>query len=314
MLPLLLLTSCHLLVPYSTGEPSDVDVGLDGASPSDLRAADLEPCVRPDPQQVCSLGWCTVPAGCFRMGSSTDDPCGGENLTARETPHNVHLNHRFQILQTEVTATLFESVMTYLPGSVPQGEFPVTNVTWHQAAAYCNRISEVDNVERCYSCTAEKSAAVRCTVQTVYGCAGFRLPTEAEWEYAYRAGTTTAFYHAPWPTALPCASSSKAADAIAWYAPNASNTVHLVAQKNANAWGLRDMAGNAWEWVNDGFIANLGSSTTVDPTGAAAENRRVIRGGSCESSLADVRASRRIGKIATETNLMIGFRCVQTIK
>ena len=127
----------------------------------------------------------------------------------------------------------------------------------------------------------------------------YRLPTEAQWEYACRAGTETPRYHHD-------------IDAIAWYHANSSDQRHPVGQKLPNAWGLYDMLGNVYEWCHDG-VREYTAGTVSDPIGpTGAGTDRVIRGGSCGSSAQSVRAARRRWVAAGNRYNDIGFRCASS--
>jgi len=133
---------------------------------------------------------------------------------------------------------------------------------------------------------------------------GLRLPTEAEWEYAYRAGTTTAFHSMPgFETGT---NDDQQVVAIAWFAPNAQAQTRPVGQRAANALGLHDMSGNVWEWVND-WYGGYSAAAQTNPTGPKKGSVRVNRGGSVYSS-GSVRASRRGSGAVGYTSIDYGFR------
>lgn len=140
---------------------------------------------------------------------------------------------------------------------------------------------------------------------------GYRLPTEAEWEYAARAGTSTAFYSGPitypkWSDPI-----DPNLDRIGWYFNNSGDVTKPVGQKEPNAFGLYDMAGNVWEWVWDIYEPYTDSPKT-DPTGGAS-GYRLIRGGSAWDTAALARSATRISKSAgTNQNRVLGFRPVRT--
>jgi formylglycine-generating enzyme required for sulfatase activity len=148
----------------------------------------------------------------------------------------------------------------------------------------------------------------------IYGCPGYRLPTEAEWEYAYRAGTTTAYYDGPSDAAVwrLCSPLDANLDKIGWYCGNAGDTTHPVAQKQPNAWGLYDMAGNVWEWVEDWWQDDLGSAAATDPVGVNPGSTRVVRGGSWYSIPVYARAAMRNVYAPSLPIDDIGGRCVRT--
>jgi formylglycine-generating enzyme required for sulfatase activity len=165
----------------------------------------------------------------------------------------------------------------------------VESVSWYEAAAYCNALSAQAGLAACYTCmftTCEPSAAYA----TPYACPGYRLPIEAEWEYAARSGTTTGTYNGT-STLLECEQPNAVLDSIAWFCGNAGSTTHAAGGKAANAWGLYDVLGNVLEWVHDWYDTYPGDVS--DPWGPAAGSGRVIRGGSFLSSALFARAAFR---------------------
>ena len=138
---------------------------------------------------------------------------------------------------------------------------------------------------------------------------GFRLPTEAEWEYAYRAGTTTAFHsYAAQPTGF---NDDTLLGNIAWFNGNAGGQTHAVGGKLANGLGLHDMAGNVWEWCQD-WSGPYSSGSVTNPTGPATGSSRLLRGGSWFSSSNTCRASQRNFNTPVYIYYFIGFRVVRT--
>ena len=253
--------------------------------------------------------WITVQNGTFTMGSPASELCRGSN----EEQHQVTLTHGFEIQMTEVTQGQFQSVLGYNPASFSScgSTCPVETVSWHEAAAYCNALSTQKGLAQCYTCSGS-GASVTCSEasaysgQTAYSCPGYRLPTEAEWEHAYRAGTTTAFYSGP----ITSCSADANAGKIGWYSSNSGSTTHPGGQKQKNAWGLYDMAGNVWEWCHDWFQSSLGSSAVTDPWGSASGSYRVLRGGSWNLLANLMRAAARFNfLLPTDRNGDIGFRC-----
>jgi formylglycine-generating enzyme required for sulfatase activity len=250
---------------------------------------------------ICSLApgdWVRLSAGTFTMGSPPSEP----ERQSNETQHTVTLTRDFEIQTTEVTQSQFEEMMGYNPSSFSScgSDCPVESVNWHEAAAYCNELSAGAGLSECYDCTGSGSS-VSCSPSsayaTPYACSGFRLPMESEWEYAARAGTTTARYGD--------------LDAIAWYSSNSGSTTHAVAGKLANAWGLYDMLGNVWEWTHD-WYDDYPSGSVTDPWGPTAGSHRVLRGGSWVSVAGYARAAFRNRITPDRRNFNFGFRPVRS--
>jgi len=251
-----------------------------------------------------------IPAGSFTMGSPPWEMCRNWSDTM-ETQHKVSLTHSYEIAATEVTQGQFGALMGYNPSSFTScgQDCPVEHVRWHDAAAYCNALSAKNGLPPCYSCKASGSDVACTASQSIYGCAGYRLPTEAEWEFAYRAGTTSAYHSGDNNS---CTGKDPKADAIGWYDLNAWQTIHPVAQKVPNAWGLYDMAGNTLEWTHDSCHKDLGSGAAVDPEPAATSNGRVLKGGSWLSFVRQLRGAYRTCGLAHTHSYLTGFRCVRT--
>jgi formylglycine-generating enzyme required for sulfatase activity len=134
---------------------------------------------------------------------------------------------------------------------------------------------------------------------------GMRLPTEAEWEYAYRAGTTTAYHAMPgYPSGT---NNDFQSGQIAWQGSNAGSQTKPVRQKSANGLGLFDMSGNVWEWVRD-WYGTYSSGAQTNPVGPSTGNSRVLRGGGWGSNTGQVRASRRAAQLPSFFNFDLGFR------
>jgi formylglycine-generating enzyme required for sulfatase activity len=262
--------------------------------------------------------WVAIAKGTFTMGSPTSEPCRGDD----EQQHLVTLTHDYELQETEVTQDQFLALMGYnsaVKTCSPSATCPVEMVSWHEAAAYCNALSQKAGKSMCYTCSGSRESA-NCqeaagySGQQVYNCPGYRLPTEAEWEYAYRAGTTTAYYSGVNDAGIcsTCWTTDTNADKIGWYCANAGSDTHPVKGKQPNGWGLYDMAGNVWEWCHDWYQSNIGSGPATDPWGSPSGSSRVLRGGSWSNNAYSMRAADRHPHTPTYRFNYLGFRCCRT--
>jgi formylglycine-generating enzyme required for sulfatase activity len=262
----------------------------------------------------CAAGFCAVPAGCFLMGSPLTDPCRDGD----EAQRWVTLTRPFELSQTEVTQAEFASLMGYDPSSFTAcgDSCPVDSVTWHEAAAYANLSSQAAGLAECYTCSGD-APDVSCRVAdasagsgtTLYDCPGYRLPTEAEFEYAYRAGTTTEFYVGP---ILACWEADANADAIGWYKQNSDANAHPTSLKQPNVLGLYDMGGNVEEWTADGY-ATYADDPVQDPLSpVVSDDHHTARGGSWRVYAKDLRASDRNDFAGSVRTAYRGFRLART--
>jgi len=302
--------------PYSpddSGHDSHVDVTWPTDTDHDRPAADtwIDPNRPPLPIAAhCTSGWCLVPGGTFTMGSPAWESCRNWSDTA-ETQHVVTLTRDFEISATEVTQGQYQSLMGYNPSSFTGcgANCPVEHVRWHEAAAYCNALSTKNGLPACYSCSGSQAGAVCTPAPNPYACDGYRLPTEAEWEYAYRAKTTSAYYNGDNSS---CTGTDAKASAIGWYDLNASQTIHAVASKAPNGWGLFDMAGNTLEWTHDACHKDLGNGPVVDPAPPASADGNVLKGGAWLSFVRQLRAAYRTCGLPHTHSYLTGFRCARS--
>ncbi len=259
--------------------------------------------------------WETIPGVTFQMGAPTSDACKASD----EMAHSVTLTRTFWMQSTEVTQEQFKEVMGYSPSyfSSCGSSCPVESVSWSEAAAYCNALSTRASQTPCYACmgsgkeiTCDETAVVQAS--GIHACPGYRLPTEAEWEAACRAGGNSSLYSGV-VEAKHCGACwirAASADQVAWYCYNSGGRPHTVGGKEANGKGLYDMHGNVMEWCHDGYHAFLGTKPVKDPVGLGIN--KVVRGGSWISKPVALRSAARANFAPTFRQNKIGFRCVAT--
>ena len=227
-----------------------------------------------------SSGYVRIEPGRFTMGS----PGGAEGRDDDEVRHEVRITRAFALKKTEVTQGEWKAVMGNNPSLFKDcgDDCPVEQVSWLDTLDFLNKLSDREGLQRCYD--GERFAGLDCT--------GYRLPTEAEWEYAARAGTT-GDRHGP-------------LDDVAWYSGNSGFKTQRVGTKRANAWGLHDMMGNVWEWTQDWYGAYSGAAS--DPTGPASGELRVFRGGSWSLVARRARSAGRLRYSPAFRSDFLGFR------
>jgi formylglycine-generating enzyme required for sulfatase activity len=211
-----------------------------------------------------------IPPGEFEVGCSThQDECNSGEVGYHSV--TVRITHGFWLGQTEVTQAAYETTLGQKLYASKGPQYPVEGVNWYEAREYCE-------------------------------AAGGRLPTEAEWEYAARVGSSEQWYGE--------------LDAIAWYSGNSDHQTQPVRLKQPNAWGLYDMLGNVKEWVADWYEENYYRTLpalATDPHGPPTGRHRVLRGGYWDSGPGDVRACSRDFSIPSNRSVGYGFRCVRDL-
>lgn len=277
-----LLALCFFLVLEGVAQPSPV--GLKAGTTRRVRRV-----------PKASVVW--IPPGAFRMGS----PFAEKGRALDEGQRDVVLRRGFWMWQTEVTQQQYRAVTGQSPSYFRRcgRTCPVESVTWYEALSFANRLSRRHRLPSCYRCWRNRWGR-RCRLRrrfrgVVTACRGWRLPTEAEWEYAARAGQTGATYGKR--------------KRIAWFQKNSRDRVHPVGRKLPNSWRLFDMLGNVAEWVWDRY-KEYPKTKSVDPVGPARGRDRVFRGGGWKVSAPYVRAAYRGGNRPYSRYDMVGFRVV----
>ena len=232
-----------------------------------------------------------IPSGSFTMGCTSEQ--GNDCLLNENPTQHVALSTNFYLMKSEVTQDVYEYVMGNNPSAFSGSNRPVENVSWFDAVEFANALSVWQGLEECYSFNGG----------TIHwsnsDCSGWRLPTEAEWEYAARGGQSFKY------------AGSNSANDVAWYDDNSNEETHDVCGKQSNGYGLCDMSGNVWEWVWD-WNASYINSPRVDPRGPISGSDRVLRGGGWHNFEQVVRVSRRNGYDPMYTLNYLGFRLARS--
>jgi formylglycine-generating enzyme required for sulfatase activity len=256
------LTGCDVGLKNFSGDPSSQFIR------KPVAVATLKDC--PECPELIA-----IPAGTFLMGTRADMQ-SADSIAANEQPQHSVTVPAFALGKFEVTQAQWYAVMGTTPSRFQGSTLPVEKVSWAEAQAFVQKLSQKTG----------KS---------------YRLPTEAEWEYAARAGTQTEYSFGDDPRQL---------SRYAWHSANSANTTHPVGTKLPNAFGLYDMSGNVWEWNNDVYGA-YSSGSAVDPVGASSGSTRVLRGGSWYVVASAVGVAERSGSSSAVYDF--GFRLVRSV-
>jgi formylglycine-generating enzyme required for sulfatase activity len=250
---------------------------------------------------AAGMDFVRIPAGSFTMGCTAgQSDCGSDEKPA----HSVRLSNDFLMGKTEVTQGQWKALMGSNPSNFSScgTNCPVEKVSWWDTLKFANKVSAAEGLAACYSISGSSSVTINSRSGKVTDCEGYRLPTEAEWEYAARGGQDLRY------------SGSNGVGNVAWYRDNSSKKTHPVATKQPNAWGLYDMSGNVWEWTWDWYDSSYYSdSSGTDPEGPRSGSKRVLRGSSCVNHASDTRVANRISSGPGLRDYNLGFRLSRTI-
>ena len=239
-----------------------------------------------------AVGMVRIEPGEFLMGSPRYETERKKN----EDRHQVTLTRAFLMGETEVTQNQWRAVMGSSPSHFNGGIYPVESVTFAQCVEFCNKLSEMENLTPAYGFNGGEIFWNR-------EADGYRLPTEAEWEYSCRSGSLQKF-----------ASGNKVSGlrAMAWFRHNSTGGTHEVASRQPNNWGLYDMHGNVWEWCWN-WSAAYPARFAVDPEGPPKGSSRVIRGGSWDNMQNACRSANHNSAKPDFTAAILGFRLARTV-
>ena len=273
-------SECGKPLPSDTAKfCSECGAGVGGNNPTSevklvaMRSAEAEKIIK---EMV------KCPAGSFEMGS----PSGELGRRGDEKQHHVTISKSFYIAKYPVTQAQYKAVMGNNPSRFKGDNNPVECVSWFKAKEFCDKLNEVTGSTR--------PAGYK-----------FDLPTEAQWEYACRAGTTTSLNSGKNITSEYDRCSNL--DEVGWYHENSEINTHPVGLKKPNAWGIYDMHGNVWEWCRD-WYGDYPSGNCTDPEGPSNGSIRVYRGGSWNSIPWDCRSARRNYYSPGGERSRLGFR------
>jgi formylglycine-generating enzyme required for sulfatase activity len=221
-----------------------------------------------------------VAGGEFTMGDS--------HGASDEAPHPVQVDSIYMD-RFPVTQEIYERITGANPSQRKAPRNPVERIQWIDAARFCNLCSELEGLASCYDLE---------TWECNFEADGYRLPTEAEWEYACRAGSQERYFFGDDAALLP---------KYAWCKPHSKGRPHAVGEKLPNPWGLHDMLGNVWEWCNDYYEATYyEKGPRANPRGPAAGQKRVLRGGAWNSPAELCRPSARFSEFQVFTDACFG--------
>ncbi len=256
--------------------------------------------VTPFSKHILSVGGCehtmiAIPPGSFWMGNQNVDAESDE-----KPRHRVQLTRGFLLGQTQMTQDIYEIVSGHNPSQYKYPNHPAERVSWYDVVRWCNQLSERQGLRPAYELTdVDGKPQARWVLESD----GYRLPTEAEWEYAARAATNLTY------------AGSNRPDEVAWFGASRrreGQKTYRVGEKEPNGWGFYDMSGNVWEWCWED-MRGYTAADAVDPVGTVETQYRVCRGGSNYLDARQTRCSYRMRYDVNYRSLFVGFRVARTL-
>gem|GEM_PF-658645 len=320
-------TTCYYVVTAVNANGESVESTQVSATPQASTGNPLE--ITLDATTGLKMRFAQIPANTFTMGCPADEP---GRWSSDWLPHQVTLTKGFYMGETEVTQAQYQKIIgtnpsyfiptqtNYSSGYADTSSQPVETVSWFDSVRFCNALSVQQGLTPCYQNQGNSTTIVDTdTVTCDWAATGYRLPTEAEWEYACRGSptNTTAFY---WGSD----STEATMKQYAWYIMNAFDETWTdphatkggtqpVRTKLPNVFGLFDMSGNVWEWCNDWWEDQSDRGSQTDPRGPSAGSIRVLRGGDWYVVWGYCRSADRNGVVPGVRSYDLGFRLVRTI-
>src|SRR6266536_618271 len=285
---MMIVSAACALLPGCSRNASNDGAQLSDPGPATPSAVQKE-IASPNQGTTNASAMVQIPGGKFVMGDKDE---------VDAPPHEVVVSS-FSMDKNLVTQEQFQKIMGTNPSRWKGDKNPVEQLRWSDAVRFCNKRSELEGLQPCYDLK---------TLNCNFDANGYRLPTEAEWEYACRAGTTTAYFFGDSPAKL---------GDYAWFDRNSGGHPRPVGQKQPNAWGLYDMAGNVWEWCNDFYkVDYYQEAPRQDPKGPDEAQNKVLRGGAWRFSADNCRSAYRYNESPGYSDVcfgydIYGFRCVR---